>query len=137
MFSRSASSFCSSETVFDLDVNLNRIADIENRMSQPGFWDDQESAQQLVTDRNVHDRLGALDGVTFLDVTVRAEDHDTDVVGLEVQRHAHDAARELDHLTGLHVVQAVPPDARESEEGQVHRADPPARLDRRASQSNR
>ena len=36
-----------------------------------------------------------------------AEDHDTDVVDFEVQRHPADAAGEFDHLAGLHVVQAV------------------------------
>ena len=47
-----------------------------------------------------------------LDVAVRAEDHDADVVDLEVQRHAADAAGELDHLAGLDVVEAV--DARDA-----------------------
>ena len=40
-------------------------------------------------------------------VAVVAEDHHADIVGLEVQRHALDAARELDHLAGLDVVEAV------------------------------
>ena len=39
--------------------------------------------------------------------TVIAEDHDADIVGFEVQRHALDAARELDELTGLHLVEAI------------------------------
>ncbi len=38
---------------------------------------------------------------------VVAEDHDADVVALEVERHAADAARELDHLAGLDVVEAI------------------------------
>src|SRR3954468_5449718 len=32
---------------------------------------------------------------------VRAEDHDADIVGLEVQRHAFGAVGELDHFAGL------------------------------------
>jgi hypothetical protein len=69
---------------------------------------------------HVHDGVGALDGVAFLDVAVGAEDHDADIVGFEVQRHAPDAAGELDHLTGLHVVEAV--DARDTVADAEHAA---------------
>src|SRR5690606_9045173 len=53
------------------------------------------------------DGAGALDGVAFLDVAVAAEDDDADIVGFEVQRHAANAAGELDHLAGLDIVEAV------------------------------
>ncbi len=46
-------------------------------------------------------------GRTFANVRVRAEDDDADVVGFEVQGHALHTAVELDHLTGLDVVEAV------------------------------
>ena len=65
------------------------------------------AAQQCFAGGHVHDGVGPLDGVAFLDVLVRTKDHDTDVVGFEVQRHAPDSTGEFDHLTGLHVVQAV------------------------------
>ncbi len=66
-----------------------------------------DAAEQALADRHFDDGAGALDGVAFLDAAVVAEDHDADVVGFEVQRHAADAARELDHLAGLHIVEAV------------------------------
>ena len=47
-----------------------------------------DAAEQARADRHVHDGAGALDGVAFLDGRVVAEDHDADIVGLEVQRHA-------------------------------------------------
>src|SRR5258708_2451661 len=50
---------------------------------------------------------GALDGLAFLDFAVGAEDHDTDIVGFEIERHATGAVLELDHLAGLDVVQTV------------------------------
>ena len=53
------------------------------------------------------DFAGALDGVAFFDVAVVAEDHDADIVALEVERHAFDAARKLDHFASLHFVKAV------------------------------
>ena len=54
-------------------------------------------------------------------VGVRAEDDDADIVGLEVQRHAFDAAVELDHLAGLDVVEAV--DAGDAVADRQHGAD--------------
>src|SRR3546814_13138049 len=46
------------------------------------------AAQQALADRHVDDRAGALDVVAFLDLGIRAEDHDADIVGLEVERNA-------------------------------------------------
>src|SRR6185437_9463921 len=63
--------------------------------------------EQPLADRHVDDRAGALHRVALADAAVVAEDDDADIVGLEVERHALDAVRELDHLAGLHLVQAV------------------------------
>ena len=65
--------------------------------------------QQALADGDVHDRVRALDRVALLDLAVRAEDDDADIVGLEVERHALDAVRELDHLAGLDLVKTVDP----------------------------
>src|SRR5476651_1683794 len=70
------------------------------------------AAEQALADRNVDDRAGTLDGVAFADRAILAEDHDAAVVALEIERHALDAARELDHLAGLDAVQAI--DARDA-----------------------
>src|SRR3954470_16714705 len=42
-----------------------------------------------------------------MDCGVRTEDHDADIVGLEVEGHALDAVGELDHLAGLDIVEAI------------------------------
>ena len=47
------------------------------------------------------------DGLAFLDLSSSLEDHDADVVGFEVERHAAHAVLEFDHLAGLHVVEAI------------------------------
>ena len=67
------------------------------------------ATQKAVARRHVHDRVRALDGVAFFNVAVGAEDHDADVVAFQVQRHALNATGEFDHLTGLHIVEAVDP----------------------------
>src|SRR5712671_1579801 len=65
------------------------------------------AAEQALADRGIDDGAGALDGLAFHDLAVGAEDHDADVVGLQVERHAAGAVLELDHLAGLDVVEAV------------------------------
>src|SRR5436309_1279263 len=81
---------------FDRALAVDRIAE---RVDDP--------AEQGLADRNVDDRFRALDARAFGNLGVRAEDHDTDIVGLEVERHPLRAVVELDHLAGLDVVEAV------------------------------
>ena len=67
-----------------------------------------DSAKQRVTDRHVHDRARAGNRVALADRAVLAEDHDADIVGFEIERHAPDTGvRKLDHLAGHHVLQAI------------------------------
>ena len=66
-----------------------------------------DAAEELLADRNVDDRAGALDRLAFLDLAVGAENDDADIVRLEVERHPARAVLELDHLAGLHLVEAV------------------------------
>src|SRR5476651_619041 len=85
----------------DRDQAVDRIAETVDH-----------AAEQALADRNVDDGAGTLDGVAFADRAILAEDHDADVVALEIERHALDAARELDHLAGLDAVETV--DARDA-----------------------
>ena len=45
------------------------------------------AAEQSLADGHVNDGTGPFDRVAFLDVPVTTENNDTDIVGLEVQRH--------------------------------------------------
>src|SRR4051794_17283349 len=65
------------------------------------------AAEQALAHRRIDNGAGALDGLAFLDLAVGAEDHDADIVGFEIERHAAGAVFELDHLAGLDVVEAV------------------------------
>src|SRR5690606_997208 len=67
------------------------------------------AAQQGRADRHFHDLAQALDLVAFLDAAVVAEDHDADIVALQVQGHALGAVGELHHFAGHDVVQAIDP----------------------------
>ena len=66
-----------------------------------------DAAKKALADRGSHDLAGALHGRAFLDAAVITEDHDADVVGLEVEGHALEAAFELDELAGLNAVEAI------------------------------
>ena len=65
------------------------------------------AAEKLWTNRNVHDGTSPLDCVAFFDAAVRTENNNTDVVSFKVQGHPADTARELDHFTGLDIVQTI------------------------------
>src|SRR5262252_1631161 len=69
-------------------------------------------AKQALADRHVHNRAGPLDGLALDDLAILAEDHDTDIVGFQIERHPADAILKLDHLAGLHIVEPV--DARDA-----------------------
>ena len=80
-----------------------------------------DPAQKLLADRNFDDGAGAFYRVAFLDVPVRPEDHDADIVHFEVERHAASPGRKFDHFAGLHIVQAV--DAGDAVADRQHLAD--------------
>lgn len=47
---RSAKDWSNCETVFDLAQKLNRIHELESRMSDPSFWSNQQTAQEQVAE---------------------------------------------------------------------------------------
>ena len=65
------------------------------------------AAEHLVADRHRDDAAGALDDVAFLDFLELAEQHGADAFLFEVQRDAEHAVRELEHLAGHRVLDAV------------------------------
>ena len=65
------------------------------------------AAEHLFADRHRDDAAGALDDVAFLDLRELAEQHRADAFFFEVQRDAEHAVRELEHLAGHRVLDAV------------------------------
>ena len=66
-----------------------------------------DAADQLFADRHRDDAAGPLDRVAFLDVRELAEQHGADAFLFEVQRDAEHAVRELEHLAGHRLLDAV------------------------------
>ena len=91
-----------------LDVNALALGGLDRTLTVDRIAQRiDHAAEQAFADRRVDDGAGALDGLTLFDLAVGAKNHDTDIVGFEVQRHAARAVFELDHLAGLDVVEAV------------------------------
>ena len=82
--------------VFDLALAVERLAERRD-----------DAAQQRVADRDLEQAVRALDRVALDDLLPRAEEHGADVVGLEVQREADHVMRQLEHLEGHAVLEAV------------------------------
>lgn len=54
-----------------------------------------------------YDLSGTLDSFTFLDKTIRAEKHNTDLASFQVHAHALDTGSEFDQLLGLDIAQTM------------------------------
>src|SRR6202171_4585011 len=90
------------------DVEAHPLVGLDRALAVNGITERiDDAAEQALADGGIDDGAGALDSLAFLDLAVGAEDHDADVVGFEVQRHAAGTVLELDHLAGLDVVEAV------------------------------
>jgi len=66
-----------------------------------------DASEELLTDWDVDDGSGTLDGVTLKDVTIISEDDNSDVVLLQVQGHTAETAGKDNHLSGLDVGESV------------------------------
>lgn len=85
------------ETKTDCNIVLESILK-KGTMEVSNWWSDlaidgvsqsiHNTAEQLLSDRNVHNSSRSLDDVTLLDEFVVTEHHNTNVIGLQVQRHS-------------------------------------------------
>ena len=80
---------------FDRSLAVQRIAERIN-----------DAAQEPLADRHAHNIAGPFDRIAFTNIAVGAENHDTDIVFFQIERHAANAAGKLHHFTCLHIVEA-------------------------------
>src|SRR5205823_2938580 len=66
-----------------------------------------DAADQLLADRHRDDAAGAFDRIPLANLGEVAEQHRTDAFFFQVERNAKDAVRELEHLAGHRVFDAV------------------------------
>src|SRR5476651_436758 len=91
-----------------LDVDAHPLVGLDRALAVDWIAERiDHAAEQALAHRRIDDGAGALDGLAFLDLAVGAEDHDADIVGLEVERHAAGAVLELDHFARLDVVETI------------------------------
>ena len=66
-----------------------------------------DTAEDLSADGDINNSSSPLDDISLLDELVITEHHNTNIVGLQVERHALQSGAELHHLLGLDVLEAV------------------------------
>merc|ERR1712066_938523 len=65
------------------------------------------TAKDLSANGDIHDSSSPLDNISLLDELVITEDHNTNIVGLQVESHTLQSGAELHHLLGLDVLEAI------------------------------
>ena len=82
--------------LFQRSLAVNRITQRVNN-----------AAKQPHADGCIHNSGCPTDDIAFLDGAVITKNHDTDIIGFEVQGHALHTTFKFYHLTGLHFVKTV------------------------------
>jgi peptide chain release factor 2 len=92
---------------FDAPVKETELAELEAKISQPGFWDDQESAQKVVQQRSRIEKLleqqknfdaGISDAEVLFDFAAEDEDSATELNELILRLEREVAAAEVQSL---------------------------------------
>merc|ERR1719430_2311447 len=65
------------------------------------------TSKDLGADGDVNNGSSPLDNISLLDELVVTEDHNTNIVGLQVKSHPLQSGAELHHLLGLDVLEAI------------------------------
>ncbi|GBF27930.1 hypothetical protein MnTg02_02990 [bacterium MnTg02] len=81
---------------FNRPLAVNRIAERIN-----------DTAEKALAHGHIDNRSRPLDRIAFLDGAVVPENHDTDIIDLEIEGHAANAAGKFNQFAGLHIVEAV------------------------------
>jgi hypothetical protein len=91
-----------------LDLDTGTAGGVEGTLAVNRFGEAvYHTSHQFGADGHVHNRGGTFHSGSLKDFSVVTEDHNTDVVGIEVEGHALNTTVELNHFSSLAVVEAV------------------------------
>jgi len=91
-----------------LDFYTGAATGVEGSFAVNGFGKAvNHTSHQFASYGHVHNRSGTLDSGSLEDFTIITEDHNTDVVGIEVKGHTLNATREFNHFACFAVAKAV------------------------------
>mmetsp|Transcript_17320 Transcript_17320/g.24659 ORF Transcript_17320/g.24659 Transcript_17320/m.24659 type:complete len:292 (+) Transcript_17320:580-1455(+) len=91
-----------------LNLSTRTSAGIKGSTSINGLTNSVDNtSKKLLTNRNIHNSSSTLDGVSLKNITIVTEDHNSDVVLLQVKGHTAETAGEDNHLSGLDIGKTV------------------------------
>lgn len=97
----------SGENAGGLDLSSDSEISVDGSLSINGVTKSiDDSTEKGGSDGDIDNRTGSLDGLTLLNESIRTEQHNTDLAGLQVKGHTLDTGSELDELLSLDVVEA-------------------------------
>jgi len=98
----------SGQNTGSLELSTALLLGVDGALAVDGVTESVDNtAEHLRADGDINNLAGTLDSLTLLDETIRTEQHNTDLAGLEVHAHSLDTGSELDKLLGLNVGHAV------------------------------
>ena len=95
--------------IFDLENKLKKQAELEQRMAEPSFWDNQEEARKVIDETNALKRwtepLGELSGrLNDLKELLELADESEEGLAAELERDAQGIEKRLDELETMHML---------------------------------
>eukprot|EP00158_Paraphelidium_tribonemae_P003919 Partr_v1_DN26465_c0_g1_i1_m23719 len=91
-----------------LDLHTETLDVLHRTLAVDGIAESVDNtAQESLSRRHVHNVSGTLDGVSLLDLTIISKHDDTDIIRFQVQSHALNTGRELHHLLGLDIAKTI------------------------------
>jgi hypothetical protein len=86
---------------------LTKGAIIECHSVEHALLGHDHTSEEFSSDRDVDNSSSTLNGVTFQDITIIAENHHSDIVFFQVERHAAETAGKDNHLSCLNIGKTI------------------------------
>mmetsp|Transcript_11764 Transcript_11764/g.21834 ORF Transcript_11764/g.21834 Transcript_11764/m.21834 type:complete len:328 (-) Transcript_11764:43-1026(-) len=91
-----------------LDLSTRASGRVDSTLAINGLSETiNDTAQKLGTDRDIDNSTGSLHGITLKDGTIITKDNHTNIGVLKIESHSSETRGKDNHLSSLHLVQAV------------------------------